>query len=134
MAHTYFLMAVGNKCRAARAEVALDWFSEWVLLVSATSLQGGGNYGPSHNLPFARVALTWFGWNEPAVSLQNFGRGDRALLIPEGFWSVDTNISWGNGGFCPALEPIEQFLRVIFVRMLAPRRGRRWSSFIEPLK
>src|SRR5262249_21793776 len=69
------------------------------------------NYGLSNNLPFMHVVPARLDGDEPAVFDQNFGRGDRALPIPDGVGTVDTNISRADGGLAPVLEPIKQFLR-----------------------
>ena len=54
-----------------------------------------------------RIVLARFERDEPAVYGQNFGRDDRFPSIPDGVGAVDTNVARADGGFAPALKPIE---------------------------
>ena len=89
----------------------------------------GVNDGFSDNLPFMHVAPVQFAGDEPPVPDQNLGRVDCVLSIPGAARSIDKDLSRADGGLGPVLEPIEQLLRGIFVRLYFGRWGPS-----EPLK
>lgn len=54
-----------------------------------------------------RVVLAHFERDEPAVYGQNFGRDDRVLSVSNGAGTELTDIACTDGGFVPALKPVE---------------------------
>ena len=84
----------------------------------------GVHGGLTNNFPSSPVALVRFGWDEPAVFDQNCSRVVGVFLFPGGAGSVHQDVYRANGRFTPSLQPIEEFLCGIFVRLFDRLRFR----------
>src|SRR5262249_45115644 len=85
-------------------------FELWTLF-SRFSRYNWASYRLSNNLPFTHVVSVRLVGNEPAISDQCFGRVEHALSISDRVGAEIMNISYADGVFGPAHQPIQQFLR-----------------------
>src|SRR5262249_48044749 len=92
-------------------------YSRGIFRIFALRSYEGVHYGPPNNLPFVHIFSAWFEGGQPTVSDQGFGCIENSLLTSEVLWSENTDLSRRDGWFGPSLQPVEQQLCGILVRL-----------------